>query len=102
MDFCDIYLLKSVSNISIYIFFTDSTFDEDDQVYCVRCGRRFIAKGDPTKHIGTHTRQRAFNCVLCGEPFLYEYCGAQFSLKPNLNRHIKNIHCKENFIFLIY
>ena len=64
---CDIYLLKSVYDIT---FFTDSNFDNDEQVYCIRCVRGFITKGDPTKpFVDARRVHRSFNCVQCGERF---------------------------------
>ena len=75
-----------IKQILIQLFIiTESNFDEEEQVYCLRCVRGFITKGDPTKpFVDARRVHRSFNCVQCGERF-----NPSNNLKHDLLKHTR-------------
>ena len=64
-----------------------------EEVYrCTQCGTSFKQLINLKHHQLTHTGEKSYNC---------DYCAKGFVQKDGLNRHIKNIHNKEIWLFNI-
>jgi uncharacterized Zn-finger protein len=80
---CDLYF-KSPNNLSRHR--KNMHTEKVLQYGCDVCGARFSDLGTFKSHKRTHTTERPYQCVDCGQ---------YFKSPNNLSRHRKNIHAKE-------